>query len=284
MIYTLLRLSWLLLMLPCACVGPALRQPSTLTGSVSWSGEVRLHGDVVLAPGAELTIAPGTKILFEAPGEGEDLYREHPYFLGSELIVRGRLKALGTSQMPIVFRYHNPQAPAGSWGGINIEDSPESLFSYVLFEQADSALHTRQSRVRVDHSIFRNNLVGLRFHDTQLLAEKNLFEHNGTAVRFHFGSPVLRHNLVRNNGKGIFISSKPQDYLIEKNAFINNRPYQVSLGEGVREDVDLRNNYWGAVTPEQLESLFFDGRVDDWLGRIVFEPMLEDENWAELPE
>ncbi len=244
-----------------------------LSGKIYWQGEVRLRGDVVLEAGSELIIAPGTKVIFETPRNGEDLYIEHPYFPGSELIVRGRLLALGTAEAPIVFMAADPAGEAGSWGGINIEDSPEVHFSYCRFIQANSALHSRQSWVTVEHSVFSNNYVAVRFHDTHLLAENNLFENNGTAIRFHFGSPVICNNLIRHNGKGLFISSEPRDYRIENNSFIENFPYQVSLGEGVRSAVDLRNNYWSEPVGLALEALFFDGRDDDWLGRVEYLPV-----------
>ncbi len=255
----------------CSLLRPPMGQ--ILKGNIYWQGEVRLHGDVVLDAGAELVIAPGTRVIFETPRSGEDLYREHPYFTGSELIVRGRLIALGTAEEPIVFIAADPLGQAGSWGGINIEDSPEAHFSHCRFEQADSALHSRQSRVTVEHSVFRNNHVGVRFHDTRLLVENNLFENNGTAIRFHFGSPVICNNLIRNNGKGLFISAEPRDYRIENNRFIDNSPYQISLGEGVRRAVDLRNNHWSEPAGPALEELFFDGRADDWLGRIEYRPV-----------
>jgi len=255
----------------CSLFAPPTEQ--VLQGKIYWQGDVRLHGDIILEAGAELTIAPGTRVIFEPPGEGEDLYQEHPYFVGSELIVRGRLIALGTAAKPISFMAADLNGGAASWGGINIEDSPEVHFSYCLFTQADSALHARQSRLTVEHSTFRKNLVAVRFHDTRLLVENNLFESNGTAIRFHFGSPVIRNNLIRHNRKGLFISADPQDYRIENNSFLDNSPYQVSLGEGVRASVNLRNNYWSESAGAVLESFFFDGRTDDWLGRVDYLPV-----------
>jgi hypothetical protein len=263
-----------------------LRPPAVqlLSGKIHWQGEVRLHGDLVLEAGAELIIAPGTRVIFEPPLAGEDIYREHPYFPGSELIVRGRLIALGTPEEPIAFTAADPRGEAGSWGGINIEDSPETHFAYCRFEQADSAIHSRQSEVRVESSVFRNNLVGVRFHDTRLLVENNLFEGNGTAIRFHFGSPVIRNNLIRHNGKGLFITAEPRAYQIENNSFIENRPYHVSLGEGVREAVELRNNSWSESAGPALEKFFFDGRTDDWLGLVEYLPVRDRSFELELSQ
>lgn len=257
------------------CSASFSRSSRLLTGISHWQGVVRLTGDVVVDQDAELIIEPGTQVVFAPPLANQDQYREHPYFVGSELIVRGRLSALGTRQQPIIFRAENPDAAAGSWGSVNIEDSRASRFDYCIFQQADSAVHARQSQVEIRHSVFRRNRVGVRFHDTELRVEQNLFEENDTAIRFHLGSPLIRHNLIRNNLKGLFISAEPRNYQIDQNAFIDNRPYQVSLGEGVRESVNLARNFWSEAAGESLERLFFDGRIDEWLGRVDYLPVLE---------
>ncbi len=271
----MLRLFCFLMLLfgPVSCLPAPHPSDLVLRGQIYWRGEVHIRGDVVLEKTAVLTIAPGTRVIFDPPRSGEDLYQEHPYFPGSELIVRGRLIAAGTVEEPIVFTTADPNGAAGSWGGINIEDAPEVSFTYCRFEQADSAIHARNSQVRVEYSTFRKNHVGVRFHDTTLLVDTNLFENNGTAIRFHFGSPVIRNNVIRQNGTGLFISAEPRDYRIENNNFMDNRPYQVSLGEGVRQAVDLRNNYWSEAPGSPLETFIFDGRVDDWLGRVEYLPV-----------
>ncbi|WP_303721273.1 right-handed parallel beta-helix repeat-containing protein [Malonomonas rubra] len=273
----LLRLLfYILLLVPLGLLPSCAMKPivqGDLQGQIEWRGEVYLRGNVILVEDAVLTIAPGTKVFFLPLAPSEDELSEHPYFPGSELIVRGKLLAEGTADAPISFQYIEASAPPGSWGGINIEGSPQARFEYSVFRQADSAVHARESWVVVENSRFANNLVGVRFHDTKMLIEKNLFENNGAAIRFHFGAPVICKNLIRNNDKGLFISSAPQDYKIENNSFIDNRIYEVSLGEGVRKQVVLKKNFWGGHTAKSLPTRFYDGRIDDWLGIIDYLPM-----------
>ena len=257
-----------------ACARPPVEQKYLLTGRQVWQGEVHVRGDLELAEGAELRIAPGTRVLFEPPAPGEDRFQEHPYFVGSELIVRGRLIAEGTRENPIRFMAGDSSASAGSWGGINIEDAPEVRFAWCRFSQANSAVHARNTSVSIRNSVFASNLVGVRFHDARMELTNNLFEKNEAAIRFHLGAPTIRHNLIRNNHKGLFITSAPKDYLIEKNSFVDNDPYQVSLGEGVRKSVDLSHNFWSDKPGKDLETRFFDGRLDDWLGRVEYLPVL----------
>ena len=96
---------------------------------------------------------------------------------------------------------------------------------------------------------------------------------NGAAIRFHFGSPVICKNIIRNNAKGLFVTSEPRDYTIENNSFLGNSPYEVSLGEGVRRTVELKNNFWGTQTAETLPDYLYDGHLDDWLGTVDYLPM-----------
>jgi len=62
--------------------------------TVSWSGEIRITGDVVVASTGILIIEQGTKIIFEAQKDGKKS-GEDP--TRSELIVKGVLLAKGTA-------------------------------------------------------------------------------------------------------------------------------------------------------------------------------------------
>lgn len=226
--------------------------------------------------GVSIYIEPGTEIVFLPPAEGEDTYRRHPNFPGSELIVRGRLVAEGRADAPITFRSLRAADPAGSWGGVNLEESADSRFRFCRFTQADSALHSRQSALRVNQSVFEANHVGARFHSSRIILENNDFVDNGTAVRFHFGSPLIRRNLFRGNGKAFFITSHPRDYKIEQNVILESLDYQVVLGEAVPGDVPMLRNFWGSTDPEWIAGQFFDGRRSDYIGRVLFRPFLPE--------
>lgn len=254
----------------CAPLPPPVS--GVLKGEVVWRGTVKLSGDVILAPESRLTIAPGTTVLFLPPGEGEDHLIDHPHFRGSELIIRGTVFAEGKADAPIVFRYVDPSAPAGSWGGINLQQSTSAVFRHCLFTQADSALHSQESRLTVTESLFEGNLVALRFHTSAVLFEHNLVRRNGTGIRFHFGSPVIRWNDILDNDKAFFITSHPQEISIEKNNILNSREFSVVLGEEVPEGVPMRQNWWGKLDPEEIAASFYDGRRVDYLGRIELEP------------
>ena len=240
---------------------------------IVWQGNVYIAGDVILEKDVNLTILPGTKVRFLQPGEESDSFTEHPNFPGSELIIRGTVTAIGTPQDPIIFEAADQSLPAGSWGAVNLEGSPEAVFEYCLFRQADSAVHSRDSHVYIEQSIFKDNYVGVRFHDTEMLIEKNLFENNGAAVRFHFGAPVICENVFTKNTVNIFVTSHPDDYHIENNSFGRPVEYHVVFGEDVPKDVEMMRNYWDIPNQHSLHDLVFDGRRSKYLGNVLYEPV-----------
>lgn len=267
-----LLLGSMLLLLASCLPGRVREVRGVLHGDLVWQGVVQVAGDVVLAEDSHLTIRPGTQVLFLPPGE-DDLFLEHPYFPGSELIVKGRITAIGLPQAPIVFAAADPGAAAGSWGGVNIEGSPEAIFEFCLFRQADSAIHSRDAQVYIEESIFEDNLVAIRFHSTELLVEHNLLRNNQVAVRFHYGSPVICENSFADNRVNLFITSHPRDYRIENNAFGAASDYQVVFGEEVPEDVRLAGNFWEPTDAESLQATFYDGQRVDYLGRVLVDPV-----------
>lgn len=266
----------------CLPLTPSRVVSTEITDDELWSGRVEIDGDVVIAESALVRIAPGTQVLFLPPSPGKDRLTEHPHFVGSELIVRGRLLAEGTAQAPIIFRAIDPGAPAGSWGAINLVQSPGSLFRHCRFTQADSAVHSQESIVKIVCSTFTRNLVGVRFFGSQIKITDNLFRDNGTAIRFHFGAPLIERNLLIENDKGLFITSFPRDYRIFANAIVKSREAQVILGEEVPEDLLLPGNYWGSDNPQEIRRHFFDGQQSDYLGTVRFEPFLRTP--PQLPE
>ena len=244
----------------------------TLHGDLIWHGDVLIAEDVVLEEDVKLTILPGTRVRFlpaEADGGG---WIEHPHFPGNELIIKGQVHAVGTAEKPIVFEAVDPAASAGFWGAVNLVGSPEAVFEYCVFRQADSAIHSWDSQVYIEQSLFENNLVGVRFNESEILVEHNLLRNNHTGVRFHFGSPVICENEFADNAVNLFVTSHPRDYRIENNTFGKPAEYNVVFGEEVPDDVSLLRNYWAWETPSTLVDSFYDGHRSPYLGKVVFDP------------
>ncbi|RMF47233.1 MAG: right-handed parallel beta-helix repeat-containing protein [Deltaproteobacteria bacterium] len=266
-----------------ACLPDMDRSPGGGPAVIHWQGRVDIERDLVLPAESTLVIAPGTQVVFHPVAPADDPYSNHPYFPGAELIVRGRIIALGTADRPIIFRAADENAPAGSWGGVNIEASPRAEFDYCVFRGADSAIHARESSVYLEHSVFRRNHVGVRFHSSEILIENNLFTDNGAGIRFHFGAPVICRNRFENNRRSIFITAHPENVRIENNNFISAGDYHLVLGEEVPENIDAARNWWGTVDVGQIEPMLYDGRREPHLGKVRLLPVLQRPAKGDVP-
>jgi len=243
-----------------------------LHGELTWQGDVFVAGDVILEEDVKLTILPGTRVRFMPADNGPGELVEHPHFPGSELIIKGKIHAVGTAAEPILFEAVDPDAAAGFWGAINLFGSQDAVFEYCVFRQANSAIHSWDSQVYIEQSLFEDNLVGIRFNASEILIEHNLLRNNHTGVRFHFGSPVICENEFVENSVNLFVTSHPRDYRIENNVFGIPAEYHVVFGEEVPEDVNLARNFWRHENPSAMFDSFYDGRRSPYLGKVLVEP------------
>ncbi|PNU20750.1 hypothetical protein C2E25_05910 [Geothermobacter hydrogeniphilus] len=273
------RLLLAVLFLAVICTGclPSVKRidGGRLAGEQYWRGRIDIFGDVELVAGSSLVIAPGSDIVFHPAPPELDRWRDHPHFPGSELVIRGDFRAEGTASRPIRFRASVADAPAGSWGGINISSSPSTRIRHAVFSGADSALHIQESTASIEDSVFSGNLVAIRFHSSNILIDHNRIVDNDTGIRFHFGAPVIRNNQISNNRRGLFITAHPRDLRIENNSFIANRDYDVVLGEEVPEDIQFGGNWWGTTDVRQVSPRIYDRERDDLLGRVLLRPLRE---------
>ena len=135
----------------------------TLHQDQTWSGTIRVLGDVYVPPGRTLTILPGTDVRF-APRQDTVA---HPKGISNcpapkaELIVEGTLRAQGTEAQPILFTSASAVPSPGDWGGIVLHGcaAPVTL-SHLVIEYADANL-TAFNSVCIEHCVIRNAYGGL---------------------------------------------------------------------------------------------------------------------------
>lgn len=121
-------------------------QGGILTGDVEWSGDVRVSEDVLVAPGATLTVLPGTRVLFaEALSTRTDPVFWSP---GTELAVAGRLRVQGTLEAPVIFE--GDGAGGGAWGGIVAAPGAEVLLGGAVVRGAQEGLLCVGARCRLE--------------------------------------------------------------------------------------------------------------------------------------
>ncbi|TAL18321.1 right-handed parallel beta-helix repeat-containing protein [bacterium] len=141
----------------------------TIIADTEWSGSVLVEEDLRVAPGATLTIAAGTKVLFaEAVSTKTD-----PSFFSpqTEITVEGKLVAAGTPDAPVTFE---PQT--GYWGGIIAAPKGEVILRNAVLARAEEALLVDGGTLRAQKTVVRGSDFGL------VLAPERIFEGDGLSL------------------------------------------------------------------------------------------------------
>jgi hypothetical protein len=144
----------------------------------TWSGEVHLTGDTVVAPWATLTIKPGTHVWVaaghdahpahldkEVPPDGfnnDDPSRLRPYAdTHVHLIVAGRLLAVGTAEAPITFNSTAAQPTYADWTGLTLQGAGSRVEHVVLdWSRQGLAVSSSSPDIRVANTTVRHALWG----------------------------------------------------------------------------------------------------------------------------
>lgn len=129
---------------------------AVLTEDVTWSGSILVRGSVVVAPQATLRIDPGTVVRFAATAA------QHL----PNLVVQGRLQAVGTLERPIVLTSDRSIPARGSWGGIVLLSTEKrNLLELCRIEYAETGIDVRFSTVTLKAVSILQAQTALLSHD-----------------------------------------------------------------------------------------------------------------------
>ena len=283
----------------------------TIDKDAVWSGSIRVTGDVYVKEGATLTIQPGTVIRFDTIGPKLDkdggrnmVSLEGPYFPSAEIIVRGRLIAVGTKERPITFKSSDKGVRPGAWGAINLLGSNGNMVEYCRIYDAYIGVHSHASTVIVMNNRFSNNGTAVQFnkegfdnpcvmfieHNTMTGNLSGISARNATAdIAFNdisdnkfYGIWIkentnmrVEYNDIKGNAKGIYFFRAPSTR-IRHNNILGNKEYNIEMAVDSPNDVDASNNWWGATDARNISATFYDKDMDESLGRVIFEPVATD--------
>ena len=133
-----------------------------------WEGDVRVEGDLVIPEGRRLVLAPGCRIFFaQSPRWACAVFRSAPEGYPIEasrrelcdIVVLGRLEALGSAQRPIAVG-----ADAQPWGGVLCLRSGRAILGHAALAAAgDAALQSLDdAEIRLDQCSISGTEVGIR--------------------------------------------------------------------------------------------------------------------------
>lgn len=284
----------------------------TISKDTTWSGKILVSGDVYVEPGVTLTITPGTIVKFKRIDETSDqnLFDiDSPYYPQAELIIRGRLIARGTDKKKITFTSAEIDARPADWGAVNFLGSDGNVIEYCKFMFAYNGVHAHGSSIRISHSEFVKNGVGVSFKSEEetpgvewfgkrsnVTVSNSLFTRNKGGIGFRNSDAVITHNEISDNKFfGIFpkedvkaevkkneiTGNKKGVYLYQargvtfaNNNIYDNIDYNISVAEAQDYDIDARNNWFGTINREKIEEKIFDKNDDSDLGKVEFDPFL----------
>ena len=147
--------------------------------------------DIIVAPGATLTIEPGVEILFDD---------------NTRLGMRGNLVAIGLDTAIITFSSNNPSPSSGIWKGIVVSGTVDMEFVHGEYAELFLKLYDGGTNVtEIESSVFTRNDTSIYFDGTSpdsLRITRCLIEHSRVGV-FADSNTVIRNAIFRLNDWGL---------------------------------------------------------------------------------
>ncbi|MDT8394861.1 MAG: right-handed parallel beta-helix repeat-containing protein [bacterium] len=254
----------------------SLAFPGTGVPTGPYAGRLLIAGDVPTPTDKPVSLRHGARIWF-SPVEADslfDLCSDHPGFPSSELIVSGRIDAVGTANEPIHFSQAGLASVEGvKWGSVNLLNGKGGRFENCVFTNASTGIHAREAGdVVVRDCAFERNDVGLRFSSTNMSVRGNAFRYNDAGLRFHEFGGTVEGNTFEGNNTAIFVTDNPENVALKNNTFSESRDYHVKLGIHVTEDVEVEGGAFDLPKGKVLGDVIFDKEDDGDLGRVVIVP------------
>jgi hypothetical protein len=261
-----------------AMAGPETSRPETpiqevIRQKARWDSEVKVDGIVIVAKGGHLSIARGTRVIFSVRDDDGDGIGD------SELRIEGSLEVTGTRESPVIFTSAAAAPGPADWKYIMINHADGATVRNAVVEYAYSGIQVHYTRGTFSGLRARHNVDGFRFSTAPVTLEDSLLTRNVNGIRFEErgAGAVVRGNYVAGNKIGVFAVIKCRGLTVfEGNLFENNLDYNVKMGQRQSEDIPMKGNWWGHADPAAVADTFFDGRMEPELGKVVFEPYLEE--------
>ncbi len=286
----------------------------TIQADTTWSGVIKITGDVYVPPGVTLTLMPGTTIKFRRIDErsGRNFFGyDSPYYPQAELIIRGRLIAQGTKDNIIVFTSAERDARPADWGAINLLGSKDNIIEYCKILFAYNGIHAHGATALISHNEFLKNGVAISVKKEEefpavewygkqadITATHNAIYNNKGGISFRNSRALISYNTIKDNKfygiwqketcetlisyneitdnhKGIYLY-KARGSKIYFNNIYDNNDYNIAIADEQDVDVDAKDNWFGTINKKKIDELIFDKHDDPAVANIRYEPILKN--------
>ncbi|RLC99058.1 MAG: right-handed parallel beta-helix repeat-containing protein [Chloroflexota bacterium] len=193
-------LSIFIVFLFCSCLPLFAGDQTVIYEDTVWNGEVSLSEDVLVLPGATLTIQAGTNVVV-SPSEST---QTQPEFLSplTEITVRGNLVVNGSESSPVMITM--PGADNNTeWAGIYIDGGSLQL-SHTTISGADVAVTVINGTAEISESALTGNRHGLIVMQPEAVvsAKNSKFIENKYGIILLNGAKVAQQDCtIRDNEK-----------------------------------------------------------------------------------
>lgn len=200
---------------------------------------------VIVQPGVQLEILPGTHIWSERAG----------------ILVNGQVIAKGEASNKISFRSLNDNP----WKGIVLnQGSAPSLLEHVEISNADIALNAFKSSAEVNGLVLDNNRWGIVTRDSELVVKNSLISHSHqVGISSKTTQVTLLSNYISYNkaGGAQFEGSEVE---ANNNAIFANGNWQIRNLDS-EEALNFGANWWGTADVDAIKLV----------GKVEVNPLLE---------
>jgi len=187
----------------------------TIFKDTVWNGDVLIDGILTVAAGATLEIRPGSQIRFTRFDSNGDGIGEH------EIFSQGTIRVVGTAADPVLFTSAEENPRPGDWGAINMMVSEkENSLEHCIVEYGYRGFHGHYARARLSNNIFRNNMRGAQFQESQVVIDGCRFLDNTNGVQFRDSKVILRGSTISGSHWGlrcVYSELKMSGCVIENN-------------------------------------------------------------------
>ena len=184
-------------------------------GELVWQGRVTMTGDVLILAGGSLTIRPGTEV-HVVPAEGTQIDPEYFSSL-TELLVRGRLNILGTSEHPVRFIIADrPGVEDPAWAGIALDNAGAGTIRHAVIERAETGIRCHDSSPEISGnriSRCRYGIIAQAGSHAKIL-DNHITGGEGGVFVWRGSNPYLKGNRIDGNQEeGVFVDATSRPYL-----------------------------------------------------------------------